>query len=302
MSGLPTSLAILRTRSGQLGLVACVLIIISLLSISTSRRHTSLQLPGLLPSGGPDLSLDPPGGGQPVYRKAALTAAQAKRYAHLKRPRIPGVDEDLRFRSGSATSAYSSSGDGGRTGAKGVIKKPEGKYLFVTLTRNIEAHLPDLLNTFSVLVSFLGPSHCRFSILEGPSDDRTASILRDDFVPMLHYFGVDPEDIVLRTDAPKVQWDEVHRIQKLAELRNEAMSPLWKRGWDDTAAVVFFNDVFLRARDVLELLHQHVEAGVKEGNETGATSGMDWYQKTPEYYYDIWVGRTVRPFFHLLIQ
>ena len=71
------------------------------------------------------------------------------------------------------------------------------------------------------------------------------------------------------------------------------MSPLWKRGWDVTVAVVFFNDIYMRAGDVLELLHQHVKAGEKEGSETGATSGMDWYQKTPEYYYDIWVGRTV---------
>ena len=114
---------------------------------------------------------------------------------------------------------------------------------------------------------------------------------------MLRYFGVHPDDIVLRTDAPKVEWDSVHRIEKLAELRNEAMSPLWKRGWDDTVAVVFYNDVFLRARDILELLHQHVKAGELEGKETGATSGMDWYQKTPEYYYDIWVGRTVRAYF-----
>lgn len=312
---LPSLISHLRARPLYPTLTLALLFIIYLGTLSNSQHPSrsaisldsalpsfdspSLHLPGWLPSGGPDLSLSPPGSGQPVHRKASLTAAQAKRYKHLRRVRIPGVDNDARFNSDSAGSRSGAGSGAGVKGPKGVIKQNEGKYLFVTLTRNIESQLPDLLNTLSVLVSFLGPSRCRFSILEGPSDDRTADILTDELIPMLHYFGVHPDDIVLRTNSPPVEWDNVHRIEKLAELRNEALSPLWKRGWDDTAAVVYFNDVYLRARDVLELLHQHVTAGEKDGREVGVTSGMDWYQKTPEYYYDIWVGRTVSLFFPL---
>jgi alpha-1,3-mannosyltransferase len=78
----------------------------------------------------------------------------------------------------------------------------------------------------------------------------------------------------------------------LAVLRNEALAPLW-HGWEDTTAVVYFNDVFLNPTDILELLHQHFRAGEAAGRETGITSGLDWWKKKPEYYYDVWVGRTV---------
>jgi alpha-1,3-mannosyltransferase len=82
----------------------------------------------------------------------------------------------------------------------------------------------------------------------------------------------------------------------LAGLRNKAMEPLWddRNGVGrDIGAVVFFNDVYMKARDVLELLHQHVKAEEQSGQETGITSGWDWYERSPAHYYDVWVGRTV---------
>ena len=51
--------------------------------------------------------------------------------------------------------------------------------------------------------------------------------------------------------------------------------------------MVFFNDVYLHAADILEVVYQHVKNGA------GITTAMDWWKKRPEYYYDIWVGRTV---------
>lgn len=85
----------------------------------------------------------------------------------------------------------------------------------------------------------------------------------------------------------------------------------------DVIAVISMNDIFLHAADVLELLHQHVMAanaaygdgngngdgdrdgdrdGEGQGSGWGITTGMDWWNKRLEYYYDIWVGRTVRRF------
>jgi len=40
-------------------------------------------------------------------------------------------------------------------------------------------------------------------------------------------------------------------------------------------------------------LHQHVKAEEASGQETGITSGWDWYERSPAHYYDVWVGRTV---------
>jgi hypothetical protein len=48
------------------------------------------------------------------------------------------------------------------------------------------------------------------------------------------------------------------------------------------------NDVFLKASDVLEVLHQHKKSGA------GISTAWDWMERRPEYYYDVWVGRTVR--------
>lgn len=269
---MPPILSILRSRPGLLTLFSILLLLTFSSFIHPDPSVTHLQLPGLWPSKSGDLRLKPPGdlSHEPVYDRANLSRAQERRYSHLRKPYIPGTSQ-----------------------SSGRVAKGQGKYLFVTLTRNIEDQLPDLLNTFAVVTSFLGAENVRFSILEGPSDDATPLILTEYLVPMLRHLGVRERDIVLRTNAPKIDFDKVHRIEALAEMRNQALEPLWKRGWDDTVAVIFMNDVYLRARDVLELLHQHVKGGEKAGRETGVTSGLDWWKKSPEYYYDIWVARTV---------
>lgn len=217
---------------------------------------TTFTLPGLLPATSSRLYYDNP---NRVHANPELLSSQKRRYAHLRSP------------------------------------PRASKYLFVTATRNIEASLPDLLNTLIVLTTFLGHGRLRFSIYEGPSNDATPGFLRDVLVPMLHRLGIPKDDIVLETDNRLVDFGKVNRIEGLAELRNAALAPLWTKGWgDSTAAVVYFNDVFLKARDVLELLHQHVKAG-EAGKETGLTSGLDWLNRHPAYYYDVWVARTVRP-------
>ena len=266
-----------------------VLVLLALLLMSAFQHPDptapTFQLPGLLPSAIPPLhtasplltslleqtrtSLQEtcPHYTPHIYSEISLTPSQEGRFRHLRGP-------------------------------------SDQMYLFVTTTREIADQLPDLFNTLLVLTHYLGPQHVAFSILEGPSDDCTPQALETILTPTLLEMGVPRDQILFDLRQPPIEWGRVHRIETLAKLRNQAMSPLWSHVYSKSTgtvagadigpfesrvkAVVFFNDVFMCARDVLELLHQHVVNGA------GLTAGMDWYQKRPAFYYDIWVGRTVR--------
>lgn len=253
------------------------LVILFLLSSFHTPNPTSpsFQFPSTLPSRYPPTrSSDPqltaqlqilqdnltticPGPNEAIHLQPGLTTSQEKRYGHLRKQR--------------------------------------GKYMLVTTIRQIQSQLPDLLNTVLVLATYLGPEKIAFSVLEGPSDDCTSSALELVLVPLLHSLGVPENAIWIRTREPSIDFNQHNRIEVLAELRNRAFSPLWDDPiGKEVIAVVAFNDVYLQASDVLELLHQHVKAGEKSGLEIGITTGMDYLERWPEWYYDIWVGRTVR--------
>ncbi|KAL7422698.1 hypothetical protein Q5752_001989 [Cryptotrichosporon argae] len=216
---------------------------------------------------------------RPVYAAPHLTPAQRRRYAHLRAP-SPRFADRLRAK--------------GRTW--------EGKYMFATVTRNIGSQLPDLINALFLVTTFLGPEHVSFSILEGPSDDPTPHVLREVLHTLLVSLGVRNDYIKIETDAPNINFDEVNRIAALAELRNQALAPLWDdldsaspfNVGTDVVAAVFFNDVFLRAADFLEVLHQHVTAAPDDrGTGVGITTGWDWMSRDPDHFYDVWVARTI---------
>jgi alpha-1,3-mannosyltransferase len=190
----------------------------------------------------------------PVHVDPTLTLAQERRYAHLR--------------------------DG------------NGRYMLVTTTKDIASQLPDLLNTILILVSFLGSAKISVSIHEGPSSDCTPQVLETILGPLLLSLGVPAEHVHITVNSSKIDFSRMNRIVALAELRNQAISPLWS-GEDDIQAIVFFNDVFLKAEDILEVLHQHVRSGA------GITTALDWWKKRPEYFYDIWVARTVSPLLEL---
>ena len=219
-----------------------------------SRILSSLVLTPLLQDLHQNLTVICPGANQPVYPSPGLTFSQEKRYTHLRE---------------------------------------EGRYMLVTTIREIQGQLPDLLNTILVLTAFLTPQRLVFSIFEGPSDDCTSSAFELVLLPLLSSLGVSPSQIHLHTRAPPIDFNQHNRIQALADLRNRAFAPIWEDTGRELRAVVAFNDVYLRPSDVLELLHQHVKAGEKSGVETGITTGMDYYERSPEWYYDVWVGRTV---------
>jgi alpha-1,3-mannosyltransferase len=221
----------------------------------------------------------------PIYPNPHLTPDQKRRYAHLKSPQLPLAHT-----------------------VKGKTGPAHGKYMMTTLTRQITSQLPDLLNAMHELVSYLGPEHVSYSILEGPSDDCTPFILDEVLRPMLRNLGVPDSQVHIITNEPKINFDEHNRIQVLAGLRNKALSPLWEDNdpdmdagavrtvGKDVVAVVYFNDVFLHAADILEVLHQHVVAGQgEEKREVGITTAWDWMTREPEHFYDVWVARTVCP-------
>jgi len=105
----------------------------------------------------------------------------------------------------------------------------------------------------------------------------------------LLFLGVPPKNINIQTHLPKVDWEQHHRIELLASMRNDGMKPFY-----DTApsgltydgkpwsAVVFYNDVYLSGTHFLELLHQHFM------QDADMTCGWD---HAGRWFYDGWVGR-----------
>lgn len=172
-----------------------------------------------------------------------------------------------------------------------ITKSPQkgthSRIMIATITRDITSQLPDILNAIAVLVHFLGPNSLSFSILEGPSSDATPHILNRVLRPLLRDLGVPDSVVRIETDAPKIKWDEVNRIEALAELRNKALAPMLDRSFGDVGPIVFLNDVFLHASDILELLYQH------RLSDASITTAWDWMERDPAYFYDVWVARTI---------
>lgn len=164
----------------------------------------------------------------------------------------------------------------------------DGIYLFATLIRQVQDQLPDLLAALVVVIDALGPDRVAFTFLEGPSDDLTSSIFTGILQPLLHSLGVPSRRIRIITDSPALDFSNANRIELLANLRNDALQPLWQDPALGThvKAVVFFNDVYLKAEHMLELLYMH------QLNGAGMTAAWDWYKREPAYFYDVWVART----------
>jgi hypothetical protein len=170
-----------------------------------------------------------------------------------------------------------------------LASKPDGLFLFATLIRQVQDQIPDLLAALVVVVDTLGPQRVAFTFLEGPSDDLTPSVFNDVLQPLLLSLGVPSRRIRIVTDSPTIDFNNGNRIEILANLRNDALQPLWQDPalGTNVKSVVFFNDVYLKAEHMLELLYMH------HVNGAGMTASWDWYKREPAYFYDVWVGRTV---------
>ncbi|ORY31315.1 cryptococcal mannosyltransferase 1-domain-containing protein, partial [Naematelia encephala] len=84
-------------------------------------------------------------------------------------------------------------------------------------------------------------------------------------------------------------WEAKHRIEILADMRNSALRPLYESSPDGLApdgvpwtGIVFYNDVYLSAIHVLELMHQQLQ------QDADMTCGWD---HAGRWFYDGWVGR-----------
>lgn len=159
------------------------------------------------------------------------------------------------------------------------------KYFFALDLRESFKALPRLLGSIVEAATFLGPSNCAISIVEGHSRDGTLGLL-EALKPELEKLGlqyflqssiIDPKD--------------GDRIAKLAELRNVALAPLESDSMsaDGDTTVIFLNDVAICMDDILELLHQRIV------QSADMTCAMDWvYVGNEPTFYDVWVARTMK--------
>ncbi|KAI1344032.1 alpha-1,3-mannosyltransferase CMT1 [Xylariaceae sp. FL0016] len=158
------------------------------------------------------------------------------------------------------------------------------KYFFaLDLRQNVDI-LPRLLGSVIEAITFLGPSACALSIVEGFSTDGTREVLYA-LRPALAALGV---SYTVRTSDINPAAGE--RIPRLAALRNEALMPLTALPAESTqdATVIFLNDVAACANDILELVHQRAFQGAD------MTCAMDWvYVGRDPTFYDVWVARTL---------
>ena len=173
-----------------------------------------------------------------------------------------------------------------------LTEDDDGIFMFTTITRQIQDQLPDLLAAILVVVHTLGATRVSFSFLEGPSTDLTPSVLKQVLLPFLISLNVPESRIRILTDSPKIDFTAGNRIELLAELRNQALSPVWEETGEGgvghkVKTIIMFNDVYLKAEHFLEVLYWH------QVNGASITTGWDWWKRDPGYYYDIWVGRTI---------
>lgn len=169
------------------------------------------------------------------------------------------------------------------------IEGGEKRYLFTTVCRQVTGMLADWFATWTVVVDFLGPESCVFALMEGPSDDGAGEIIAAAMKEHLLFLGVPPENLFIQTHMPSIDWENSHRIQTLADLRNAVMQPIYDSKYPgkspdnkEWSAVLFYNDVYFGGRHFLEILHQHFF------QDADMTCGWDHAGK---WFYDGWVGR-----------
>mmetsp|Transcript_11096 Transcript_11096/g.44686 ORF Transcript_11096/g.44686 Transcript_11096/m.44686 type:complete len:902 (+) Transcript_11096:196-2901(+) len=161
---------------------------------------------------------------------------------------------------------------------------PERKYFFALNLRDNEKILPFLFSSIVKACMVLSddwtlPS-CFISIYESGSTDLTRELILD-LDRELNHLGVPHKFVV---DGVR-RYAAQHRIEFLAKIRNEAMSPFYDNmhAWDE---VVFINDVAICASSILELLTQ------KKYHGGDIASGMDYTAHGQDAkFYDIWVNK-----------
>lgn len=158
------------------------------------------------------------------------------------------------------------------------------KYFFALDLHQCVGVLPRLLGSIVESMRFLGPENCALSVVEGRSDDGTYEVLK--------VLGKEIERIgaqyFLSTSEIDPTAEGVGRIKALAELRNQALWPLFHHPQEYTmnGTIIFINDVALCMEDILELIHQRFY------QNADMTCAMDWtYVGRDPTFYDVWIAR-----------
>ncbi|KAF5005782.1 hypothetical protein FDECE_7792 [Fusarium decemcellulare] len=163
-------------------------------------------------------------------------------------------------------------------------RQQEIDFFFALNLRNVVDLLPRLLGSVVEAVRFLGPERCALSIVEGNSPDGTADVL----AALKPFF--DDIGLVYFYNTSDINPKKGPRIRKLAQLRNLALKPLYKKKVpvSDDTTVLFINDVAACTEDLLELALQ------RRNLNADMTCAMDWtYVADAPSFYDVWVARAL---------
>ncbi|KAH6956514.1 cryptococcal mannosyltransferase 1-domain-containing protein [Fusarium avenaceum] len=151
-------------------------------------------------------------------------------------------------------------------------------YFFALNLRNCIDILPCLIGSIIEAVRFLGPQRCALSIVEGNSPDGTSDILSS-LQPFLEDLG-----LACFYNSSSINPAKGNaRIRKLAQLRNLALTPLYKeqvKVTEDTA-VLFINDVSACAEDLLELALQRRDSFFEVGSDGNWNSAWNLFWNAP---------------------
>ncbi|KAJ4257360.1 hypothetical protein NW762_008479 [Fusarium torreyae] len=157
-------------------------------------------------------------------------------------------------------------------------------FFFALNLRNVVNLLPRLMGSVIEVIEYLGPERCALSIVEGNSPDGTADVLVA-LTPFLEELG-----ITYFYNNSRINPSKGPRIRKLAQLRNLALEPLFKKKVpaSDKTTVLFINDVAACPDDLLELALQ------RRNLNADMTCAMDFTYAGPDpTFYDVWVARTL---------
>ncbi|RFN44452.1 hypothetical protein FIE12Z_11311 [Fusarium flagelliforme] len=151
-------------------------------------------------------------------------------------------------------------------------------FYFALNLRDVVNLLPRLMGSIVETIKYLGPERCALSIVEGNSPDGTADVLA-----ALHPFM---EELGIRYfyNNSAINPSKGARIRKLAQLRNLALEPLFKKkvSASDQTTVLFINDVAACPDDILELAYQ------RRNLNADMTCAMDFTYAGPDpTFYDV---------------
>ncbi|KAF8843505.1 glycosyltransferase family 69 protein [Paxillus ammoniavirescens] len=188
------------------------------------------------------------------------------------------------------SSWLSSIGLGGFGGAQNVQNVPakEHKYFFAINLWNSFEVIPDLFATLFRVSAILGYHNVYVSIYENGSTDQTKALLRI-FEALTKSVGL---RVTIRTST-RTRGAFNHRIEYLAEVRNQAFVPLHELRDSHNEyfdSIIFMNDVLPCVDDLLELIWQ------SRRNNAGITCAADYMYHDDlgsPVFYDNWVARDI---------